>query len=44
MLAVMTGVKRAAKNKDRVDAAIMVALGAGRVSPAKLRCFTKTMR
>ena len=43
MLAVTIGVKRAAKNKDRVDAAIVVALGAGRVFPVKLQCFMKMM-
>jgi hypothetical protein len=44
MLAVTIGVNRAAKNKARVNAVIVVALGAGLVSPAKLPCFMKTMR
>jgi hypothetical protein len=41
---VTIGVKRAAKSKDRIDAAIVVELGAGRVSPAKLPCYTKMTR
>jgi hypothetical protein len=42
-LAVTIGVNRAAKNKARVNAAIVVALGAGRVFLAKWQSFTKTM-
>jgi hypothetical protein len=34
--------KRAAKSKAQIDAAIVVALGAGLVSPAKLQCSMKT--